>query len=271
MADERERWQERIMKLYMSEPIAFHKAVALIPAHDEVISLRETVQGIETLCSPADVARIVIALSPYATNACRREADLLACDCVPIPVTAIQERKGAMAKELQQVLRAQSDASHCLLWTADQDAPPETAALMIEKAKKNPAAVVRLSRFLPGGGLPASKKGFVNLRDTVFARLVCLLYRSKQTDPHFGLAMFPIHDFLRFDLREKFMAFTLEYNLCFERIGTQFIELPLKQQPRPEGRSNLSVMNKLRYFVPVIRLRFLPRRKIFKEGPHEQT
>ena len=251
----------------MDEIKEFNKAVILVLARDEVISLRETVQGIEAACRAEDVSHIILVLAPDVTEACRGEADRLASDLsFPISLVVEREKGGAMGAYFQQLLRGQAGASHAVIWTADWDAQPGTVALMIEKAKENPVAVVQLSRFLPGGGLPASKKGIVNLRDAVFARLVCLLYRSEQTDPHFGLVLFPIRDFLRFDLRETFFAFTLEYILCFERLGTRIIEIPLKQQPRPEGESNLSVMDKLRYFVPLIRLRFLPKSKIFKEG-----
>jgi len=250
----------------MSDTAAFRGSIIIVPTHDEVVSLRETVLGLENACPPGDTARIVLALAPFATDACRNEAQRLTEAPLPIPVLIAQEKGGAFAREMQQYLREQTDVSHTLIWTADKDAPAESAALMIRKAKENPGAVVKLSRFLPGGSLPESKKGFINLRDSVFRSLVCKLYRSEQTDPHFGLTLFPMRDFVRFDLREKFMSFTIEYVLHFERLGTRFIELPLRQQARTEGKSTLSVFDKLRYFVPVFRLRFLPKRKLFRDG-----
>ncbi|MCL2300880.1 MAG: hypothetical protein FWC27_12130 [Firmicutes bacterium] len=253
----------------MADTARFRKLAIVLLARDEVVSLRETVQGLQAVCRPEDAARILLFLAPDATEACRREAEQLAARPFPIPNKIVQEKGGAIAAELQQLLRGQADASHALIWTSDLDAPPAFVALLLEKAKEHPAAAIRPSRLLPGASLPAEKKGFINWRDAAFARLVRILYRSSQTDPYFGLVLFPIHDFVRFDLREKFMSFALEFALCFERLGTQFIELPLNHQMRQEGKSNLSVLDKLRCFVPMIRVRFLPRKKLFREGMGE--
>lgn len=247
----------------MSE--GFRKAGILVAARDEVVSLRETIEGLQAACDPADVGRIGICLAPHATRECIAEAYRLAAQNFPIPVLAGQEQ-GDMGTglEMQQLFRTQVDLSHALIWTADQDAPAEHAAKMIAKAKEHPAAVVKLSRFIPGGSLPAEKKGFINFRDKMFAQLVRWFWNMKQTDPHFGLVLFPMEPFLRFNLREPFMSFTIEYVLSFERLGAEFVEIPLKQQVRTEGESNMKVHNKLRYFVPVIRLRFCAKHKIFK-------
>jgi len=246
----------------------FRGVLLVVCAHDEVNSLRNTVHALQQACNPELAVRIVIYLAPHATPDCLDQAAQLAAQPFTIPVVTMQEQGGALAKEAQRdfkIQQAQCGASHALFWTADQDAPAELAAQMVEQAALHPAAVIKLSRFLPGGSLPESKRGFINLRDATFRKLVITLYRSKQTDPHFGLSLFPIAPFLRFDLRETFMSFTIEYILCFERMGTQFVELPLHQQDRPEGKSNLKLRHKLRYFWPVLRLRVCRTRNIFKE------
>jgi len=247
----------------------FRGVVISVCAHDEVNSLRETVQALQEVCDPTLTTRILIFLAPRATPACVAQAQQLAAQPFTIPVVMMQEQGGTLGKEAQATLRLQQKqcgASHSLFWTADQDSPAELAAQMIEQAAQHPHAVVKLSRFLADGSLPNSKRGFINWRDATFRKLVLLLYRSTQTDPHFGLTLFPIAPFLRFDLRETFMSFTLEYVLCFERMDTQFIELPLHQQERPEGKSNLTIKHKLRYFVPLLRLRVCRKHKIFKKG-----
>jgi len=246
----------------------FRRVFIFLAAYDEVTSLRDTVHALQIACNPQLVARICICFPARATAACKAEIHRLAGQEFLIPVTANQEATpgGNFAHDFPAIVVANDDCSHCLIWTADQDAPAELAAQMIEQAALHPTAVVKLSRFLPGGSLPASKRGFINWRDATFRRLVILLYHSKQTDPHFGLTLFPAAPFLRFDLRERFMAFTLEYVLCFERMGAPFVEIPLHQQVRPEGKSSLKVKHKLRYFVPLLRLRFCRRHKIFKRG-----
>lgn len=266
MADGKAAFPEMNTRSFMNDLITWRKAVVLIFARDEVELLRESVTRLENACSANDVARFIVFLAPSAIEQCVEQANLLSKDSAfKIPVQVVHEKGGAIAAELQELLKKQTDASHAMIWTADQDAPPEYIATVLEKAKKTPNAVVTFSRFIKGGGLPNSKSDFINFRDSVFRRLVCWFYNSKQTDPHFSMSLFPIRDFVRFDLKEKFMGFGLEYTLCFERIGTPFIEIPLKQQPRLEGKSGLSVLNKLRFFVPVFRLRFLPKNKIFKE------
>jgi len=249
----------------------FRKAVVLIGAHDEVISLRETVEGIASTCRPEDVARILVFLAPHATEACLSEANRLAAAGFPIPVAPVREEQADWANELQHVLGQQVDASHAVFWTADLDAPPSLVAFMVEQARQNPAAVIKPSRFIPGGRLPVGKGAYVNLRDALFRWIVCMFYQCRQTDPHLGLALFPIRDFIRFDFREKFMSFAIEYLLCFERLRTPFIEIPLQQRKRSEGKSNISARDRLRFLVPVIRLRFLPKRKLLKEGSDEQA
>jgi hypothetical protein len=67
------------------------------------------------------------------------------------------------------------------------------------------------------------------------------------------------------------MPFLLESMLCFERLSTRFIEIPAVQQPRPEGKSNLSLANKLRFLVPLVRLRFIPKHKVFGEKADGQA
>jgi len=255
----------------MSDGAAFRKAVIVVLTRNEVVSLRETVLGIENACCPADVARILLFMAPDATEACRSEAARLAAGSEPIPILAVREKGGALGKELQQLLRRQADASHVIIWTADQDAPPEAVAPLLKKAKENPAAVVKFARFLPGGSPPISKGAFINQRDKAFALLVCGLYGSEQTDPNCGPLSFPLRDYVRLNLREAFLGTFFESVLCFERLGTPFIEIPLQQQKRTEGKANLSVFGKLRFFVPVVRLRLLPKHKILREGADEQT
>ena len=255
----------------MSDGAEFRKAVIVVLTRDEVVSLRETVLGIENACCPADVARILLFMAPDATEACLGEAARLAAGSESIPVMAVREKGGALGKELQQLLWGQTDASHVIIWTADQDAPPEAVALLLKKAKENPAAVVKFARFLPGGGPPANKGAFVNQRDKAFARLVCWLYGSEQTDPNCGPLSFPLREYVRLNLREAFLGTFFESVLCFERLGTQFVEVPLRQHKRPEGKSNLSVFGKLRFFVPVVRLRLLPKHRILREGADEQA
>jgi len=250
----------------MSNYNQFRKAVIVIITRNEVVSLRETVLGIVDACDPADVARILLFIAPDATQACRGEAARLAAGPGPIPVLAVQENGGFLGKELQQLLREQADASHFFIWCADQDAPPQAAALLIGKVKEHPAAVVKFARFLPGGSSPADKSAFVNRRDKAFARLVCWFYGSSQTDPNCGPMSFPLHEYVRLNLRETFLGTFFESVLCFERLGTRFVEIPVMQKKRPEGKTNLSVWGKMRFLVPVIRLRFAPKHKIIEES-----
>ncbi|MCL2194867.1 MAG: hypothetical protein FWB76_02840 [Oscillospiraceae bacterium] len=239
---------------------AFGKAVALVFAHNEVLSLRETVQSIAQSCQASDIARIVIFLALHATEQCCAEAQRLAGNTqLPIAVIVAQEQGRGFAVEVPQLLSQQNDATHVAIWAADLDTPPHLLAHMLAAAKQQPAAVIKLSRFVAGGQLSSRRVPRV-----LFRYAVNLLYRSQQTDPHHGECLFPLAMFLRFRLTEKHMAFFLEYSLCFERMGVPFIELPKTQQLRREGKSNMSLRKKMRYLVPLVRVRMLPRRKIIK-------
>jgi hypothetical protein len=256
----------------MDEADSFQKMVVMMGAVNEVDSLRTTVDRIEKSCSPEDIARMIIFLAPNATEACRNEAERLATAQGrggPIPIVAAQEGNGGLGREVQKTLRKQTDATHCLIWTADQDAPSETVLRMLAQTKKNPQAMVALSRFLPGGSLPAERGIRANARSVLFRWFFQLFFWRKLTDPHFMIALFPIHDFVRFDLREKSKSFVMEYKTFFVRLGAPIIELPQRQAVRQEGASNVSLKNKLRFLVPVIRLRFTPKSKLLKKDEHE--
>ncbi|MDR1735011.1 MAG: hypothetical protein LBR73_09070 [Oscillospiraceae bacterium] len=226
--------------------------------------LEETVLEFEQHCSPTDVARILLFLSDRASPGCQETAKKLAASNLPIPVVIYPEIGRHFGQELQELVTAQTDCSHAVFWTADREAEPKLGAHMIQLAKEHPAAVINISCYMPGGYPDPGKSKFIRFRDAAFAKMVRILYHSKQTDPLHLLCVFPVEPYIHFDLHEPFMSFCIELNLLFDRSGAQIIEVPLRQQPRKEGKSNLSLKDRLRFFVPVFRLRFLPKRKLYK-------
>lgn len=247
------------------------KVVVVIGARDEVHALRETVHGIISACNAEDIARLLIFLAPNATEDCRKEVYTLAAQTLPIPVLAVHEQNDGFATELQQLLREQSDASHAIFWPSDLCYSPQQLAQMIAQAKQNPGAIITLSRLMPGGSLPKDGGAWLNLQRKLFSKLVRLLYFSRQTDPHHGITLFPIRDFVCLNLKEKHMAFLIEYTLCFERMGLPFVEIPCIQQARIEGKSNMTFARRLRYLAPVLRLRFCRQHKIFRGDGYDET
>ncbi|MDR1733694.1 MAG: hypothetical protein LBR73_02290 [Oscillospiraceae bacterium] len=250
---------------------SFGGLLVFIAAHNEVQSLRATVQGFQECCSPADVRRIVLFLAPFCTKDCEAQAQALARCGYPIPVTVYKQAGRDYPKEVQAYLQGQTDVTHAVFWIADMDIDLQLLPQMTEQSKENPAAVVTVSRFLQGGGLPRHRRRLDNLLSTAFAWGTRLLYLSRQTDPHFFISIFPVCDLQRVVFHERTAAAGFEFILVFERMGKRFLELPVQQRERSEGASGFNIKRKLYYLKPLLRVRFTPKRKLFEEVPHAKA
>ncbi|MDR1408970.1 MAG: hypothetical protein LBJ12_01580 [Oscillospiraceae bacterium] len=249
----------------------FKDVVIVILAHDEVKSLRETVEGLVSLCSVDDLEQIIIFLAPNATPECSAMAQTLSEDLQGVRVRVVKQIKRIGLREMQDVLAAQSNASHAMFISSDLEIPLPTFAQMITESKHNPDALISLSRWKKGGGFNDYPKWQLLLH-YIFQKIVRVLYQNRKlTDATAGYTMMPNDILVNLNLRETNLSIMLEYKLCSLRLGLPLVELPAQYQTRKEGQSANSFLQKFNYFLPLFRVRFTPKNQLLREKGAEHA
>jgi hypothetical protein len=242
---------------------AFVNTVIVVTARDEEQSLRKTVESLADLCSPEDVEHLVVFMAPDSTEGLRAEVRRLSETVKQFPVRALLQQTQTGVVELQHYLAAESKASHTLLLSADLEIEPQTALQMLKAGKQSPDALVSISRWRKGGGF----FGYPKLQLPIhffFQIVVRFLYGARlSTDATAGYAALPKRIFEGLCLREKRQSVFLEYKLTLLRLGLPLVEIPAQFCVRREGKSTGSFWHKVRYLVPLVRVRFTPRMRLF--------
>lgn len=229
----------------MSEEAAFEGVMVLVLAVNETQSLRRTVLALEEILPPEDAKKIIIYYPPRVTAGCRAVIRELAARRFPIPVWPEPQASADNAQSLMQVFRKQKDVSHVMLWASDGEVAPEKAALLLRAAKENPQAFVKFSRMMKGGRQPAGKSLLLQARDRAFCLLARARLGANVTDAlFFGHALFPLAPFGSYCLTEAGTGVIIEILGLFSRLGTQFIEFPVRAMRRAEAKSNITLKQK---------------------------
>ncbi|MDR1408969.1 MAG: hypothetical protein LBJ12_01575 [Oscillospiraceae bacterium] len=244
----------------------FQSVILVILARDEVHSLRETVESLSALLPAGDVEQLVMFLAPDSTPECNAMALELEKTVSSFPVRTWLQQTQMPVAELQRLLAQKSKASHALMLSADLEISPEMALQMLQACKKNPVALVSLSRWREGGGFTRYTKWQLPLH-RFFQSVVRALYGARlSTDATAGYCAVAKQIFEGLCLREKRQSVFLEYKLTLLRLGLPLIEIPVQFRVRREGKSTGGFWHKLRYLVPLLRVRFLPPEKLFRFG-----
>ncbi|WP_298208144.1 glycosyltransferase family 2 protein [Ferrimicrobium sp.] len=232
----------------------FHAATVLLPVMNETEALEMTVAIIEDEVG-VDVCEYLVLTSP------RTSEQSLAV------VAELQSRYGSRIHVHQQSLPflggairegfAMAQGSHVVMMASDLETDPHDVALMIERAKALPQAIITASRWASGGsfsGYSPIKLGLNKLFQASFA----LLYQTPLTDMTYGYRLFPtalVRAIRWEELRHPFLLETIVKPL---RIGIQIYEIPSRWSARTEGESSNSFLRNFVYFRIGIRTRLQP-------------
>ena len=244
----------------------FEKILISILARDEVISLRETVESIAAIFPPEDVDIILMYLAPDATEECKAEAKRLESEIKNMPIIRVLQQTWDPIYEMHPFGISREKASHVLFLAADLEIKPEAALQMLQACKANPNALISLTRWREGGGFTGYPKWQLPIH-WFFQQVVRIMYGARMsTDATAGYSAIPKHIGLGLILKEKRQSVFLEYKLCLLRLGLPLVEIPVQYRARREGKSTGSFWHKVRYIVPLIRVRFTSRKNIYHLG-----
>jgi len=233
----------------------FDGVTILVLAVNETESLRRTVSVLEQALSPDDVRKILIFYPPRVTADCEAVINELAAERFPIPVLPEKQVSAGFGESFMHVFRKEKDVTHTILWASDGEVVPEMAALLVNAAKEDPRAFVKLSRMMKGGSQPAGKSLFLKLRDRTFCLLARVWLRTNITDVLFFChVLFPLAPFDSYCLTEAGPSILIEVFHLFSRLGTRFIEFPVQAMQRAEAKSTIKLKQKFQVLFYLLRL-----------------
>ena len=239
-------------------PDSFSGATILVAAINETFSLRQTVETVEKLCDPADLAEFLLLLHPEKTTPeCRATAEALAAEAAApgrIPVRIVFQTLPFAGGAYRSAF-PEAKGSHAVMMSADLETPPELVPRMIEGAKKNPRGVVTASRWMKGGSFTGYNK-VKQVCNAIFEKMLSAVFFTRLDDLTFGYRIFPTVLLQAIDWQELRHPFFLETSVAPLRLGIPFEQVPANWKPRPEGDSQNGFFANFRYFKTAFRVRF---------------
>ncbi|MDR1806184.1 MAG: hypothetical protein LBQ80_05400 [Clostridium sp.] len=247
--------------------ITFKKCAVMVAAVNEVQSLKETIEDLQAVCSPDDVAEFIIYLAPFATSECKNMAESIE-KSIPgaIPVVIVSQKPNLpIMFSLKEYLKARNEITHLAILPADRDLEVAYIPAMLAVSKVCPNALVRPSRFMVGGQTNDNKSAVTAFLLSAAQWLIRILFNTRFTDPTYGVSVIPCGIFTRFHFCETSVSCILEFTLPFFKLKLPAIELPAVQKAREENESTNSFGKKMRYLVPLFKIFFTPKSKLLEE------
>lgn len=182
---------------------------------------------------------------------CKNHSD---CRC------AIQSAIG-LGNAIQDAFRL-AKGTHVIFWSADDDIDSTPFSKMVELSEKNPEAIVKISRWLPGGGF----EGYGGLRRTanyLSQKLIALLYHSKLTDFTNPTQIAPLALYKRIHWENSDAAILPEMVCKPLRLGCVFLEVPCKTRSNSKKNSHIGFFTHLKYYFIIFKIRSSSRSGLF--------
>ncbi len=233
---------------------AFSGISVILPVVTETDSLDETARILKDTCD-RDIAEVLVVVcdrtTPESLSRCQELRNLFG-ERVRIHHQTLPYLGGAMREAFDL-----ATASHVLMMASDLETDPAIAPAMLDAAKVKPDAIVTASRWAAGGGF----SGYGPLRvalNWAFQRLTSLVYGVRLTDATFGYRLFPttlVQSIAWEGLRHDFLLETILKPL---RLDVEVVEVPTRWAPRPDGESQNSLANQVRYIGTLVKNRSQP-------------
>jgi len=242
----------------------FKSVSILMAAINEIYSFRQTFDIIAKTCNPADIEEIIIILCERTTKECRETANEIMAIDIGVPIKILYQAQdmpfagGAFREGFKAAI-----GSHVIVMGTDLETDPYLVHTFIERAKLNPDAIITASRWINGGGF----KGYNKVKlvcNYVFQKILSLIFLTKLTDITFGFQLSPTKLVRSIKWDEFRHPFFLETTLKPLRLGTKFIEVPMKWVARNEGKSQNSFILCFTYLRTVFHVRFMKKSDILE-------
>lgn len=239
----------------------FEKVTIVIGATDESSSLVKIVESIADACDISDIESVLIVIPANAEKQCVDTIALLE-EKYPSLVKHFVQRNpyigGALRDSVEETV-----SSHIMFFTADIPVGLESIPTMIKLSKRSPEKIIKISRWLEKDSFFGYNR--VRLVFNFFAqKLLKVLFLSPLTDFTSPVLIAPTDIYRNIKFREWNFPCLLEAVLVPVRMKLEIEEFPAKCYPREEGKSKNSVWQTLLYLKTAFRIRFTPKKKLYK-------
>lgn len=241
----------------------FRAVTILLPVMNETEAIRATVEIIETEAG-SEVCEYLVLTSPRTSH---ESLDVIASlqaelgDRLRVHLQSLPFLGGAIREGFME-----ARGSHVVMMASDLETDPHDVKVMIERAKRSPAAVITASRWREGG----SFAGYSTLKlalNKVFQVSFGLLYQSELTDMTYGYRLFPTALVRAIRWEELRHPFLLETVLKPLRLGVSIEEIPSRWSARTEGESSNTFLQNFVYFRIGIKTRLRSKASLLTVGP----
>lgn len=235
---------------------------AVITVVTETDSLNQTVDTIMGRSS-GDIGQILLVVCDKTTP-----ESLAVCRAIQTRlgglVTIYRQKQPHLGNAIREAFEL-ADQSHVVMMSSDLETDPHTFPTLVEEAKKNPEATITASRWVERGSFShyGAFRVFLNFAFQAFTRLI---YRTSLSDLTFGYRLFPTALVRAIRWEYERHNFLLETILKPIRLGVSVVEVSTTWVPRPEGESQNDLGRQLGYLRPLIRCRFISRKRILHPG-----
>lgn len=242
--------------------MSFEKVTIVISATDESESLIKTVDFIMSACNRSDIETLLIVIPKNAHEKCTDTIGFLKSKYPDIVRDFVQHHPyigGALRDSVEEV-----ESSHIMFTSADIPVSLESIPLMIEKAKKNPDTIIKISRWL-------KKNSFINygrfkkIFNFLAQKFLRIMFNSDLSDFTSPILISPTEIYKNIKFKEWNFPCLLEAVLIPVKIGCTIEEIPVKCYYRTEGKSKNSIFQTTLYLKTAIRIRFSSKNKLYKE------
>jgi glycosyltransferase involved in cell wall biosynthesis len=244
----------------MNQPI-FKNVTVILPVMNETFSLTKTVDTIRRDVE-ADVCEYIFVVCKKTETESRRICEQYVASNPSLFFLHDQKLPflGGAVREAFDLAKG----SHVILMSSDLETDPNDVKTMVEKSKKNPAAIITASRWRIKEGFHGYSP-FKLILNYFFQRLVSVLYRTRLSDATYGYRLFPtalVQSIAWEELRHPFLLETILKPL---RLGVAVEEIPSHWAARQEGVSQNSLFKTFDYVRVMLRLRLIPVERILKK------
>lgn len=216
----------------------------IVPAVDEVQSLRETVETLFRLAA-SSVGEIIVVLAHQVTPSCRKMAQLLAAGHSQVRVH--QQHLPGLGGALQEAFLL-ARCEYLMIMSSDLETDPARVGQFLRRMSEGDCDIVCGSRWLRGGGFTGY--GVVKLGlNWWFQRVIGVMYHTSLTDATFGFRLYRRSVLEGVWWQELGYPFLLESLLRPLVRGARVVAIPCQWRPRAEGASHNSFSQMARYFI----------------------
>jgi glycosyltransferase involved in cell wall biosynthesis len=230
----------------------------ILPVINETFSLRKTVEII-IQSNAEDLAEILIVFAKRTTQDALREIELLTQQYPALIRTHEQQMPyigGAMREAFDRCL-----GSHVIMMASDLETDPQLVEKLISISKKNPKAIVTVSRWIQGGGFNLYSP-IKLVANWIFQKIFSLLFWTKLTDMTYAYRILPSYLVKEIQWEELRHPFLFETIIKPLRLGVIVFEIPGQWSARLEGDSQNTFMRNFDYFRVGLRVRLMQKSKI---------